>query len=124
MTTRVLVAEDDDDLGTMLGEFLGDEGFDVQRVADGEEAMLRIGDQCPALLITDIHMPRVDGLALIRWLRNAGRDIPVVLLSGAVHPIDEPGIHHLAKPFDLDDLLDVITAALGDVGTARGVDAP
>jgi CheY-like chemotaxis protein len=113
MTRRVMVAEDDVDLATMLGEFLDDEGFDVQRVANGEEAMLRIGDQCPDLLITDIHMPKVDGLTLIHWLRGAEFGIPVVLLSGAVPPIDEPGIHHLAKPFDLDDLLDVITAALG-----------
>lgn len=122
MTTHLMVAEDDADLATMLRDFLEDEGYEVQRVADGEEAMLRIGDRCPELLISDIRMPRIDGLTLIRRLREAGIGIPVVLLSGAAHPIEEPGVYHLAKPFDLDELLDVITTALREVEPARGTD--
>ena len=80
---RVLVVEDDSEIREMLAAFLRAEHYDVATAADGEEALERVFEQAPDLVITDVMMPRLDGFELCRRLRShrATRGIPVIVLT-------------------------------------------
>lgn len=78
----VLYAEDEDLIGNTMAEILGDYGFDVHRVADGIEALEASFVKRFDLLMTDLDMPRMDGLELVRRMRLDRPDIPVVVLTG------------------------------------------
>jgi CheY-like chemotaxis protein len=66
----------------------------------------------PDLILTDVMMPRLDGLSLVARLHERGDRIPVILMSAAVTPRN-PGIAFIAKPFDIDDMLRVIDEMVG-----------
>ena len=109
---RVLVAEDDADLRAVLADTLAD-AYDVMAVADGAAALAEAERERPAVIVSDVMMPGLDGVALVRALRAAawGRDVPVVLLTALAGAGDEVrGLaagadDYLAKPFDREVLL-------------------
>ena len=120
-TRRILIAEDDPDLARMLKMLLKVHG-DVRTADDGMDAYTQMrGGFLPDLLITDVMMPRMDGLALVRRMKQdevLGR-IPVLMLTAKHSPRDVvDGInagakHYLTKPFKQKDLLDKIHHILG-----------
>lgn len=117
----VLVAEDDDALRKMLGHVLA-EVAEVHLTADGMEALswLRDGGRTPDLLISDVMMPRLDGLALAQRMKMdpAFSRIPVIFLTAKNTPKDViAGIqagarHYLPKPFQRLDLIDKVKKVL------------
>jgi len=113
-SATVLVVDDDRALRELLSEALADEGYEVRRAGDGAEALEAVERERPDVVLTDAWMPGVDGAQLARQLQVKG--VPVVLMSAVYAEIDLPGVPFLAKPFDLDRLLDVVTTALGDTG--------
>jgi CheY-like chemotaxis protein len=111
MERTVLIVDDDRHIVAMLASLLGDEGYVVRKAYDGLSALQEAEISPPALVLSDIAMPRLNGLALAQRLRE--RDIPVVLLSAAVADPQLIDIPFLPKPFDLDQILDVVKHYLG-----------
>ena len=107
----VLVVDDDPDIRGLLEAVLRGAGYAVELAADGLEALERLGGGPPALVLLDVMMPRMDGVAFARELGRLGLRprVPVVMLSAggrARQARDEVGAEdHLAKPFDLAALL-------------------
>ena len=106
----------------MLATYLGDQGYTVRTLADGEQLRARLegrlGGERPDLVVLDLMLPGSDGLSLLRRLRDAGDDLPVLLLSARGEGIDriiglEQGADdYLAKPFLPRELTARIEAVL------------
>ena len=79
----ILVVDDDDDFREALAEVLGDAGYPVQTAAGGEEALARVGEEIPGLILLDLKMPGIDGFGVIERLRAEPRTsaIPILVLS-------------------------------------------
>src|SRR4051812_8584944 len=109
----VLVVEDEAALGAAVAEALADAGFVVDRAGDGEEALARVRTRIYDVIICDLKMPRVDGMAFYRALEreHPGMTRRVVFVTGDVAGteaerfLEETGCRWLAKPFRLRDLL-------------------
>ena len=78
---RILVVEDDADLNELIRRRLKKEGYGADGCFDGEEALNYLSSADYDLMITDIMMPRQDGLSLVRQLRQQGNSMPVIFLS-------------------------------------------
>ena len=99
----ILIAERDQNVRELQGYFLGRAGFAVEFADDGEAALARARLDPPALVVTEILIPKLDGLALCRRLREdpLTRDIPVIVFSilAAAGRADEAGANaFLRKP--------------------------
>jgi len=108
---RLLVVEDDPDLGSQLVERLGAESYAVDLAADGEEARF-LGETEPYdAVVLDLGLPKVDGLTVLRAWRTAELVMPVLILtargswSEKVQGIDAGADDYLAKPFNMEELL-------------------
>jgi DNA-binding response OmpR family regulator len=117
----VLVAEDDPDLLALATYRLERLGYEVLRAADGEEALALAARRTPDLVLLDVMMPRVDGLAAVRALRQRPETArtPVILLSARVQEGDvsaglEAGAdEYMAKPFSPRELGARVEALIG-----------
>ena len=110
--TTVLLAEDDAAIAEPLSRALQREGYEVLEAADGHEAleMIRAGQVTVDLIVSDIVMPRVNGVELMQAVAESHPDVPVVLMSGyATAALSELGIATpcsiLPKPFPAERLL-------------------
>lgn len=116
----VLLAEDNDDVAMLICNLLSDHGYRVTRAADGQEALEILNDDIPDLLITDIAMPRMDGLELMRHIRedDTMSHLPIIVASARVEDHErlegiEAGAEvYLTKPFIPEELLLRITKIL------------
>ena len=101
---RILVVDDDPNLLVVLAEQLRDDGFDVSTARDGQEALRRIEAGWPDLIVVDLTMPRMDGLALARQIK-AQADLPIIVLSAIdtadskVRLLDEVAEDYASKPY-------------------------
>jgi two-component system response regulator HydG len=115
---RILVAEDDASARTALERFLRGEGFEVMGAEDGESALQLLDETAPDVLVTDLQMPRLDGLQLLKLAREHVPGLPVILVTAstdvetAVRAMQDGAEHYLTKPAQLDELLVVIERAL------------
>jgi signal transduction histidine kinase len=108
----VLVAEDNPELRRFLGEVLATR-FRVRAVVDGEEALAAAAAEAPDLVVTDVSMPRIDGIELVRRLRAtpATREIPILVVTARGEPsevldgFDAGADDYLLKPFHGRELL-------------------
>jgi CheY-like chemotaxis protein len=114
----VLVVEDDGDVCELLSELLSEAGYDVRCAHDGEEAWAHVQRNPPDLILSDIRMPKLDGIDLASRLISEGYRTPIILMS-ASH-VDRAGVSaaFIRKPFAFDHLLTAIARAL-DTPTAR-----
>ncbi len=115
---RILVVDDELSNAEVLALILHEEGFEVTVASDGRQALERIEQAAPDLLITDYMMPGMSGLELARTVRQLPRhrNLPVLLMSGAaastlsVHAQDFDAF--LRKPFDIEALLKAVQLLL------------
>ena len=120
MTPQVLVVEDEDALATLLDYNLTREGFSVERAADGEEALLRIQEQPPDLLVLDWMLPKVSGVEVCRRVRAKAetRRTPILMLTARgeeadkVRGLETGADDYLVKPFAMTELVARIRALL------------
>jgi two-component system response regulator MprA len=107
---RVLVAEDDRSVRESLVLALGLEGYDVEAVGDGEQALEAVLKEEPDAVVLDVMMPFVDGLTVCRRLRARGVKVPILMLTARhevadrVSGLDAGADDYLVKPFALDEL--------------------
>ncbi|MEU4379997.1 ATP-binding protein [Micromonospora echinofusca] len=117
---RILVADDNADMRAYLARLLGEQGWQVQTVGDGRQALEAIRRERPDLVLTDVMMPEVDGFELVRRLRRQAdtRTLPVVVLSAraggdaSVEGLDLGADDYVVKPFAAADLIARIRATL------------
>lgn len=115
---RVLVVDDDPAVRESLRRSLAFNGYDVVLAADGEQALRSISAERPDVVVLDVMMPKLDGLATCRALRAAGDDVPVLMLtardevSDRVAGLDAGADDYLPKPFALEELLARLRALL------------
>ena len=110
----VLVVDDERQIVQLVADLLIDEGYDVRCAYDGVMALEAVDRSPPDLVLTDVKMPRLDGVALARRLRERGCRVPVVLMSAVYADAKLSGAPFVPKPFDLDHLVAVVGRALAD----------
>ncbi|THB69875.1 MAG: response regulator [Desulfovibrio sp.] len=118
-----LVIEDSKVIRQLVGQILEDEGITMIEAADGLEGLENIA-KCPDLIITDLNMPRMDGIEFLICLRSAGHcaDTPVIVVSSENNDfrrkqaMAEGADYWLDKPFEPDLLVDLVRRALSRDG--------
>lgn len=114
MRPSLLVVDDDPSTCSLLQRVLTSHGYRVTTVADGDAALIAMAAERPALVLTDLLMPGLGGLALIDHLRQHDPLLPIVALSAALDLPDLGSIPLLIKPFSLGDLLAMVQHQLPD----------
>ncbi len=117
----IVIAEDDEDIRTLLEFRLRKAGYRPVATGDGAEALELVASEQPALAILDVMMPRMTGYEVTRALREvpATRDIPVILLTARVQEADETrgfeagADDYIRKPFSPNVLLSRVQAIIG-----------
>jgi DNA-binding response OmpR family regulator len=106
---RILVVDDDATLLVVLSEQLRDDGYEVATARDGLEALRRLEGGWPDLILLDLTMPRIDGLALARQIK-AQVDLPIIVLSAIdtadskARLLDEVAEDYVSKPYHYPEL--------------------
>jgi DNA-binding response OmpR family regulator len=115
---RILVVEDTKPLAQAIAQGLAEEGFSVDVAADGEEGLHLATEIAYDAVVLDRMLPRLDGLSMLRQLRERGRRTPVLVLTalGELHDriagLDGGADDYLVKPFAFDELLARVRALL------------
>ena len=121
---RILVVDDEPQLTRVLRRSLTTHGYDVRVAGDGESALQTFADWPPTLVITDLAMPKLDGLELCRRLR-AVSEVPIIVLSvrneerTKIEALDAGADDYVTKPFSVDELLARVRAALRRVSASQ-----
>lgn len=114
---KILITDDDIDLRELLTEAVGNWGYETSEARDGEEALRKLRMEHYDLVITDLMMPGMDGLGLLKKIKELDKDILVIVITGyatietAVKAIEAGAYDYIAKPFRLDELTIVIKNA-------------
>ena len=115
--SRVLVVDDEPQITRVLRTVLTSQGYQVRVAAEGEAALTNFSEWRPELVITDLYMPRMDGVELCRRIR-AMSAVPIIVLSvkgeerTKVEALDSGADDYATKPFGIDELLARVRAAL------------
>jgi DNA-binding response OmpR family regulator len=116
--TRVLLVEDDPSIASFVEPELEHLGFRVRCAYDGLSGLDEAGMFGPELVILDIMLPKLDGVGVLKRLRQGGNSVPVIMLTARdttldkVHSLDLGADDYLTKPFDIEELLARIRALL------------
>lgn len=126
MTGRVLVVDDEESILRVCRRALEAQGFHVETARDGALAIARVGEGFDAI-VTDIQMPGLDGIQLLRRIRERDLDVPVVLMTGApsldsaMRAVEHGALRYIPKPFDARELVTVMktAVAMGKIAHAK-----
>jgi len=121
----ILVVEDEAPLLTLLRYNLEKQGFRVEEAADGQEALMRVAEAKPDLILLDWMLPALSGLEVCRQIRRRPntRDLPIIMVTArtedqdAVRALDTGADDYIAKPFAMEALLARIRALLRRSGS-------
>jgi two-component system, OmpR family, response regulator MprA len=114
----VLLVDDDAPIRRMLERTLSAEGYAITAVADGGAALAQVERSLPDVIVLDVAMPGLDGLAVTRRLRSKGLAVPILLLTArdALHErvegLDAGADDYLVKPFEVEELTARIRALM------------
>lgn len=115
----VLLVEDEQTLALIIKDTLEGQGFRIRTAADGEEGLRMFLDERPDVLVADVMMPRMDGFELVRRLRKADQQTPVLFLTArsaiadVVQGFELGANDYLKKPFGMQELIIRIKALVG-----------
>jgi DNA-binding NtrC family response regulator len=122
---RVLIVEDDPAARVGLEQLVKSWGFTAESASDGEEALEKVTSFRPAIVISDLVMPNMDGLALLRALQHQGADVTTLLLTAqgtvetAVEAMKEGAYDYLTKPVDIQRLKILLDKIVERLETVR-----
>jgi len=125
----ILVVEDEKALRIALCSMLEDEGFKTLEAEDGKVAIELMREERPELVITDLKMPRVDGMRLLKRVKEIDSQIPVIIITAygssntAIEAIKNGAYDYITKPFDLDEVVLKVKRALSHEALALEVKA-
>ncbi|MHA7960062.1 response regulator transcription factor [Streptomyces sp. L500] len=115
---RILIVDDEPAVREALRRSLAFEGYTTELAVDGLDAVEKVADRRPDLIVLDVLMPRMDGLTAARRMRASGVTVPILMLTARdtvgdrVTGLDAGADDYLVKPFELDELLARIRALL------------
>ncbi|MFL5430332.1 MAG: sigma-54-dependent transcriptional regulator, partial [Myxococcales bacterium] len=115
---RILVVDDEANARAALRTILSEEGYEISEAADGEEGFARIEEWSPDLVLADVWMPRMDGLALLRKAKETGAEANFIMMTAfasietAVEAVKAGAENYLVKPLDVSAVLVFIAKAL------------
>ncbi|MCW3014158.1 MAG: response regulator transcription factor [Solirubrobacterales bacterium] len=121
---RILLADDEQSIQTLLSYPLQKDGYEVVRASDGREALARFGEQAFDLVVLDVMMPRMDGLEVCRRLR-AESPVPIIMLTAKAEEIDKVlGLElgaddYITKPFSMREFRSRVKATLRRASMAQ-----
>ena len=124
---NVWVVDDDKSIRWVLEKAIANEGLDIQSFEDGNSAYDKIFEEQPDVLISDIRMPGIDGLELLQKIKDKHPEIPVIIttahsdLDSAVSSYQGGAFEYLPKPFDVDEVVEVLNRALQHVKQQKEV---
>src|SRR3954466_3451236 len=113
----ILIADDEESIRHVLATLLGERGYEVRAVADGEEALRELSARDYDALVTDVRMPRLNGLELVKAAQSASPDTTVIVMSAygshdlALEAMKAGAYDYLGKPFRPDEVLLVVRKA-------------
>ncbi len=122
---RILLVEDDRALSDALAKSLRSEGYVVDCVFSGKEALLTLSNDDNNMVILDLGLPDMDGLDVLAKVRKNKNPIPILILTARdtmgdkIHGLDTGADDYLAKPFDMSELLARLRVMERRLGTAR-----
>ena len=111
---RILVVDDEQGFREYIAEALVTEGHEVVQAQDGVAALAALGRESFNLLVTDLKMPRIDGLAVLGWVRENQPEVEVIMLTahgsvgGAVEAMKLGAFDYLEKPLESPDAIRVL----------------
>ena len=123
---RILLVEDDPNLGNLLSDYLTGEGFEVKRCINGQEAQEWMKSNTFHLLLLDVMMPKMDGFALAAEFRSRDKETPVIFITAKslkedkLKGYDLGADDYITKPFDEEELLYKIRVMMRRSGTIAG----
>jgi two-component system OmpR family response regulator len=115
---RILLVEDDDQMGALLERGLGSEGYEIVRTSNGVDALIAIANNDFALAAIDVMLPQMSGFEICRRIRETGSTMPVILLTARdtvedrVFGLDSGADDYLTKPFAFAELKARVRALL------------
>ncbi|MEO8798479.1 MAG: response regulator, partial [Polyangiaceae bacterium] len=115
---QVLIVDDEPNLRKILSAQLSRDGYDVLTAEDGEQGLQMLKDHHIDLVITDLKMPKVDGMGLLREALREDSELPIVMITAhgtvdtAVEALKIGAFDYLTKPFDKDEVRQVVAKAL------------
>ncbi|NNF13538.1 MAG: response regulator [Gemmatimonadetes bacterium] len=118
---HVLVIDDDEDHRTLAREILERDGHMVEVAVDGNDGLRRFGRKRPDVVLTDIHMPGLDGHAVIEALKVLHAEVPIIAVSGGggrdkdellLEAMRLGAVEVITKPFDFRQLLGAVQRAV------------
>ena len=117
---KVLVADDDSSILELIRELLEEDGYDVSSASNGEEALIRVKQQRPDVLLLDFMLPKKDGYEVLVELRENEntRDLPVIMITsqdGILYPQISAAMgatYHVRKPFRTGELLELVARVI------------
>lgn len=116
--SHLLIVDDETDLASYLAEELQDRGWQTETVGDGVEAVLRVIEGGPDIVLMDVRMPRLDGVQALKIIRRLKPALPVILLTGQAGQGEMLEAHRLgaftclAKPVALERLHNTLQQAV------------
>ena len=114
----VLVVDDERLIRDIITDFLGMEGYNVTAVSDGEAALEELKENNYQIVITDLKMPKIDGLQLLKKIQEMNKDLIPIMMTGygtvetAIEAMKKGAYDYVLKPFKSEDLLMVVKRAL------------
>ena len=121
----ILVVDDDQDILKLISMRLNAAGYDTVAANDGEQALTAISLKRPDLIVSDLRMPAMDGMALLEAVHKLHPTLPMIILTAhgsipdAVHATQHGAYSFLTKPFDSQELLQLVASALRVSGSQR-----
>src|SRR5580704_3670365 len=125
---QVLIVDDEPNLRKILSHQLSRDGYDVLTAEDGEQGLALLREHHIDLVITDLKMPKVDGMTLLKKALEEEPDLPVILITAhgtidtAVETLKAGAVDFVTKPFDKDEVRQIVSKAL-KTRELRGADA-
>jgi DNA-binding response OmpR family regulator len=128
---RLLIVDDEEPVRDVLGEYFSSHGYQVETAGTGAEALDLVRSRRPDLVLLDVRMPGLDGVEVLKRLREVDSQLPVIMITAnedvtlARSMLSIGAFDYVSKPFDFRHLDRVVTAALVQTATApaRGPEA-